>query len=312
MAEKVDAIKTRFAEHFYECKVASFEGAGAGFDDDRATFLAKLLVTAGHRDEYSASLRVPPLNSYAKHPEEPKYIYLFDFPRGASAKKPVSLHDQISSKKPEDNLSLNDRFRVAKTIARSLGAFHSDGWLHKSIRSHAVKFFFAEGGVTPDPTNPYLTDFEFSRPEQMDTVNVDRPVQIEQDIYRHPDRFGPPTDRFRKIHDVYALGVVLLEIGLWRTAISLYDDYMDVETQKEDLTGDRIQEEFLKLAGERLGHQMGTSYKEAVVKCLDGSLGKLHGTDETDRDFATIFQREIVRKIEKSGPREAKSGAWDE
>jgi hypothetical protein len=187
MEEKVEAIETKLAAHFYETKVASLEGAGTGFDADRAAFLAKLLVTAGHRDaDYSASLRVPPLSSYAKHPDEPKYRYLFDFPPGTSAKKPVSLHDQISSGGEEDKLSLNDRFRVARTIARSIGAFHSDGWLHKSIRSHAVKFFFPEGGSAPDAANPYLTDFEFSRPEKMETGKIIRPVQIEHDIYRHP------------------------------------------------------------------------------------------------------------------------------
>ena len=312
MDTKIEAITTKFALNFCESKVASLEGAGTEFDDDRAAFLAKLLVTAGHRDEYSASLRVPPLNSYAKHPTERKYVYLFDFPSGTSARKPVSLHDQILSKEAEDSLSLNNRFRVAKTIARSLGAFHSDGWLHKSIRSHAVKFFFPEGSSAPDTKNPYLTDFEFSRPDKMDTGNIDRPVKIDQDIYRHPDRFGPPTDRFRKVHDVYALGVVLLEIGLWETAINLYEAFMEMEKGKGNMTGKRIQKEFLKLANERLGHLMGSSYKDAVVTCLDGSLGKLHGTDELDRDFVTIFQREIVRKIEQSGPKEAKAGTWDE
>lgn len=42
-----------------------------------------------------------------------------------------------------------------------------------------------------------------------------------RDIYRHPERQGQPTTPFKKIHDIYSLGVVLLEIGLWEPAIKL-------------------------------------------------------------------------------------------
>ncbi|KAF4540152.1 Het-s domain protein [Lasiodiplodia theobromae] len=45
---------------------------------------------------------------------------------------------------------------------------------------------------------------------------------LERNLYRHPDRQGRPKTSFSKLHDIYALGVVLLEIGLWEMALSLY------------------------------------------------------------------------------------------
>ena len=42
-----------------------------------------------------------------------------------------------------------------------------------------------------------------------------------RDIYRHPERQGQPTTPFKKIHGIYSLGVVLLEIGPWEPAIKL-------------------------------------------------------------------------------------------
>jgi hypothetical protein len=46
------------------------------------------------------------------------------------------------------------------------------------------------------------------------SFNVD--TNIFRNIYRHPRRWGVPTESFNAIHDIYALGVVLLEIGMWR------------------------------------------------------------------------------------------------
>ena len=36
---------------------------------------------------------------------------------------------------------------------------------------------------------------------------------LSRNVYRHPHRQQSPTEVFNKIHDIYALGVVLLEIG---------------------------------------------------------------------------------------------------
>lgn len=45
------------------------------------------------------------------------------------------------------------------------------------------------------------------------------------DIYQHPDRLqGESAPRYISTYDVYSLGVVLLEVGLWKPLEDVADD----------------------------------------------------------------------------------------
>lgn len=255
--------------------------------------LARLLRTAGEH-----SFRTLPFNSYAWDAEKAQYMFLFDYPLNTANRVPKSLNDFISTSEfqPKYKLELRQRFLVAQTMAGAIGAFHSDGWLHKSIRAHAVKFFFLTDGNRCDFANPYLTDFEFSRPLAGITRLAPQAIDLDYDVYRHPDRHGLPGTSFSKMHDIYSLGVVLLEIGLWQTARQIYDDVIKYE--RGDALGplkpQEIKEAFLQDARERLAHRMGASYQEAVVACLDGDWDILIGS----RDFAKEFYKRVVQKVD--------------
>ena len=69
-------------------------------------------------------------------------------------------------------------------MSRAIAAFYSDGWLHESIRAHAVKFFFRHNSDKCDFANPYLTDFEFSRPVQGLTRLSPQAVEVLHAAYR--------------------------------------------------------------------------------------------------------------------------------
>jgi hypothetical protein len=255
--------------------------------------LARLLRTAGKHD-----FGTLPFNAYAWDPKNVQYAFLFDYPSNAGSTPPQSLHDFILSNEPQYKLELKQRFYVAQTVARSIGAFHSDGWLHKSIRSHAIKFFFHVGGKTCDFSNPYLTDFEFSRPEAGVSRLLPIAMDIDHDVYRHPDRYGLPMAGFSKIHDVYSLGVVLLEIGLWTTARRMYDDIVKYDMKDkppaDGVPAKTIKKAFLEDARTRLAHRMGSAYQEAVVACLDGELDEFVG----GREWANEFQKRVVQKVD--------------
>ena len=100
-----------------------------------------------------------------------------------------------------------------------LGSWANIPQLHESFRSENVLFFPAQQpgtGQSPgslDLSQPWVLGFEFSRPEDFFSAG---PVDFcaARDVYRHPDRQGMPEARFNKLHDIYALGVVLLEIGM--------------------------------------------------------------------------------------------------
>lgn len=44
----------------------------------------------------------------------------------------------------------------------------------------------------------------------------------ERCLYQHPDRIGSISKDYIMQHDIYSLGVCLLELGLWETFVS-YD-----------------------------------------------------------------------------------------
>lgn len=256
--------------------------------------LARLLRTAGEH-----SFHTLPFNSYAWNAEKTQYMFLFDYPPNTSDRMPKSLNDFIkaSELEPKYKLVLSQRFSVAQTMAHAISAFHSDGWLHKSIRSHAVKFFFLADSRKCDFENPYLTDFEFSRPLGGVTRLAPQAIDLEHDLYRHPDRHGLPGTSFGKMHDIYSLGVVLLEIGLWETARHVHDEVVKYEREGDSLdplNPQEIKEAYLLDARERLAHRMGTSYQEAVVACLDGDWDELVGS----RDFAKEFYKRVVQKVD--------------
>lgn len=119
-----------------------------------------------------------------------------------------------------------------------------------------------------------------------DSSTVERDGLLERNIYRHPDRQGPPEDapgnRFSVLHDIYALGVVLLEVGLWRPVMG-YEEWRDCGSADERKS---MLEEH---AAERLPHYMGRGYTDAVSACLKGEIA-----DEVAREPSNDVEREKV------------------
>jgi hypothetical protein len=195
-------------------------------------------------------------------------------------------------------MSLNHRFQVARTVAASIGAFHADGWLHKSIRSHAIKFFLKPDG-TCNFGNPCLTEFESSRPEGGQSI-IDKGQtatvrDLDRDLYLHPDRYDPPKP-FTRIYDIFSLGVVLLEIGLWQTAKQIHDEIAPQVRRRDNtaVSAKAMQSAFLQHTKTRLDHRMGTSYREAVEDCLRGNMEKYVGRP----GFSIEYRSRIVAKLD--------------
>lgn len=96
------------------------------------------------------------------------------------------------------------------------------------------------------------------------------------------------------MHDIYSLGVVLLEIGLWQPVAALE------KTQFRDLVyADRfdVQELFQTEAARRLPFGLGSAYAEVVRKCLTGRFDVLPGEDE-----GSLSQGEYQNQVRNSNP----------
>ena len=73
-----------------------------------------------------------------------RYAFVYRFPEDAAPIQPSSLNHIIREHEANHKVSiwpLATRFSVASAIAREIGGFHADGWVHKSLRSHCIVFF---------------------------------------------------------------------------------------------------------------------------------------------------------------------------
>lgn len=126
----------------------------------------------------------------------------------------------------------------------------------------------------------FLVGFEGFRREEGRTRRLGDET-IEKNLYRHPSRQGTtPESDFIMQHDIYNLGVCLLEIGLWESFLDYYSvvnptlsHMFEIRrpTSKEDMMQFLLQDSkdyFLYLAQVKLRECMGTKYSKIVETCL--------------------------------------------
>ncbi|CAF9938251.1 hypothetical protein IMSHALPRED_000728 [Imshaugia aleurites] len=263
------------------------QSLGPSHTETEAVRLASLLRLAG-----KSGLRTLPFLGYIEKPsmEPPQHAFLFRYPERALEQSPVSLHEMISSE--YHNILLENRFGIAKRVATSLWTLHTDNWVHKSFRSQSIVFFLEQGGVITCQ-DPYLVNFEYSRPANQNTTwTWDQ--DEDKNLYRHPERQGFPTRSFDKTHDAYALGVVLLEIGLWQTAFDIREQAKQARRPAVRFDRYDLKESYIAFAKQRLARTMGLSYQDAVLTCLVGDFTcKVH-----DDGFGMEFYERVVQRLD--------------
>lgn len=91
----------------------------------------------------------------------------------------------------------------------------------------------------------------------------------DREIYMHPERLrGDASRKYEKAHDVYSLGVVLLEVGLWEPLSGAADR---TGLLKPDSNPETWQAQLKNLATEPTGltARVGRRYCDVVEWCLD-------------------------------------------
>ncbi|KAI4196890.1 MAG: hypothetical protein LQ350_006259 [Teloschistes chrysophthalmus] len=253
--------------------------------DRRVNQLASLLATSG-----SNALGTLPFKGFVKEADQRRYAFLFNIPEGMSEASPDSLHEMIESPVLGRLWSLSARFKLASDLATIMGGFHMFEWVVKGFQSQSVVFCKSLSDKTPQLSTPFLAGFEYIRPISGSTVGQPLDLSGKNMLYCHPDLQEEPNIEFSKIHDLYSLGVVLLEIGLWLTAQQL----LQQTRSPRPSTPAEIREEYIRKASSKLPLRMGKSYAEAVVACLESR--HKHQAIRPDV-FLNVFDQEIVQKL---------------
>jgi hypothetical protein len=206
--------------------------------------------------------------------------------------------------------TLTERVDLAKQIAKAVNYVHTLGFVHKNVRpENLLGFHSQDSGLG----SFYLIGFEHFRAVDGRTFRHGDSARS-KNIYRHPDRQGMhPTEDYVMQHDIYSLGVCMLEVGMWDSFLA-YDGGEDGGSETfstpagvlgftiEDLHGQppiAMKERLVSLARTHLPSRMGKIYEEVVVNCLTC-------LDESNLDFGdrSEFEDEDgvlvgVRYIEK-------------
>src|SRR5947207_3867081 len=207
---------------------------------------------------------------------------------------------------------LYGRFKLIQELARTIMLLHSEGWLHKSIRGDNIMFLDYVDKEVLDFDSPYLVGFDYSRRTVDPSLRLNDQLWT-NDIYRHPDRQGEPAVNFRKEHDYYALGAVLVEVGYWQSLSSLgkfaqYNKWWQEKEQhgpskenrppewspKEDIA---VKEELIRLTeASQFRYNVGKVWKEVTLKCLTGDFGIVKDDDEQTQ-LQVAFREEVVQRL---------------
>ncbi|KAH8121631.1 hypothetical protein ACSS6W_003104 [Trichoderma asperelloides] len=234
----------------------------------------------------------------------------------AEALEPKSLrHHFLHSK----DFSLTTILNVARQLVSAVSYVHTCGWVHKNIRPDTILVFPQQKAADACALGPaYLLGFNSFRSVNFRTMRAGDD-EWDRNLYRYPSRQGLlAQEDYIMQHDVYSLGVCLLELGLWESFVCCESDTGDQRGEKKrpsaslglELDSFQSQEEgsvlsakiktrLVDLARTKLPSRMGDKYTSVVVTCLTclDPGNKDFGDDEDMRDDDGILVG--VRFIEK-------------
>ncbi|UKZ96455.1 uncharacterized protein TrAFT101_011244 [Trichoderma asperellum] len=245
-----------------------------------------------------------------------------------------SLRHRLLSGASGEHDSLSARFDLARQLVKAVSYVHLYEFVHKNIRPETILILRKEnhGSVNAGECDEtaMLVGFDVLRDAEGKTNRLGDD-DWEKNLYRHPHRQGktPETD-YNMRHDIYSIGVCLLEIGLWGSFV----EYGKVDEKGQSSFGtaslqpfsvgsklraeggitsgpellkspERVKDRLLQLARGTLRRNMGNKYSKVVetcLTCLDKGNGDFGDDGEfQDEDGVAIGARYIEKVVQKLG-----------
>jgi serine/threonine protein kinase len=203
---------------------------------------------------------------------------------------------------------LDTRFQLARSLCRSMLLYHASDWIHHDFRSDNVIFMVYPSLARTDENGtssgdeyggcridePYVTGYGFARHEEDPSWTFEERKKVDESIRKQRLYWSPayiassnqrPTRAFQRSHDIYSLGCVLLELGVWQP-LEGYSWKSEYATDHRKWHKRLLQEE------DKLKAMCGTRYAEVVMNCLTW------GTSDTITDVQMLCF-DILQKLEE-------------
>jgi Protein tyrosine and serine/threonine kinase len=206
--------------------------------------------------------------------DTPALTFDFIFAVPPFLSRPRSLRDLLLHK--DKHPFLDEKVELSKQLANSVAFIHTANFVHKNIRPETILIFEQDGSTTGAA---FLVGFEVFRMADGRSYGY-RDTSWEKSVYHYPFQQGLSQEYYVMQHDIYTLGVCLLEIGLWESLVVTDNeggnpqpghgiDLSGALAIKEELKRAlRIKELLIVAAKERLPIAVGSKYSNVVVSCL--------------------------------------------
>lgn len=161
--------------------------------------------------------RQPPYNEL-EPPYRPFYQMVFQLPECERH----SLAYLIDCETPP---VISRRLELARKICRALLQFHENGLIHKALRPRTILLLQHKAGES-SLEEVHLLGWTYVR-EVNGATSQRGDNDWKRNIYQHPERQGGPGNypevAYETRHELYSLGVTLLELFLWMPFIERVD-----------------------------------------------------------------------------------------
>ena len=239
------------------------------------------------------SFKVLVCRGYYYQPTELRSGLLYELPRSSKdqTEEIITLHDILSS--DTTPWCLGDRFHLAQGLATAIYELHSVSWLHRNVSASNIAFFYTDTKYNIDRKSFYFVGFAQSRADRNFTDSDGAHSGIyDEEYYQHP-KYLSRDQGYQMYHDYHALGMLLLEIGLWKLF--------------PDAVGDRTVDCASTFAKQELVPQLawmtGSYYRDAVDACLNGTLSDVSLAQEGQKKVPLVFRAQVVERLSSNNCR---------
>ncbi|KAF4945005.1 hypothetical protein FGADI_12264 [Fusarium gaditjirri] len=191
--------------------------------------------------------------------------------------------------------SLNQRLQLASKLVMGFYTFLLTRWHHERFNSLHVAFLIDETYASSkalDLSQPIIGGFAISRPDSPTELSISASVEDTEVVYLHPDirkrlksQSKASTDqRFQRVHDIYAVGLLLAEIGYWRPIAKIAESGSK-GSKADSMPPEQFKEAVIKKCRSDLAFFAGETYRDITLRCL---LAGESGGVQADNDAAGL------------------------
>lgn len=289
------------------------------FVEARVNELAMILL----KSPKPARLRALDCAGYVHNRKGQSFSLVFHYPKDAATDAdPLSLSQllprgptgwsqrykqQIGRAPRSIKPALQTRFHMAKSIANSLSLLQACGMLHKGLSPFNIIFFKSTTpgansvDVDRDLTSPYIAGFSWARLHGAEFISDEYPANDFTStsglLHVHPAYSFTAEQRYLKLFDIYSLGLVLLQIGMWQSLRDIADELFPSVKSAVNAAGAKLDEVAETSALDKW-------VVDSITKWQDELAKHQHVVDQSDgiageENPRVAFQKALVENVER-------------